>query len=435
MSNSILLKAIVDENGIIKNLTSFQIEKNTSDPKSNSLNDSPEILKVISVPDNGFGPHYVGEYGNELWVSLKKSHDVLRINHDNISDYNVYNGFPNPIFIGRHPITNMFYASQDDSSYIMKINPQNDEIKQIKISPNIGETPVGLISGPNGIWFTLLGNSTNGTGTIGYIDPDDNIFWFKLKTSLGSNASLLHLAFDVDYIDNHNLWLLSSSIINDNALDMVIKLKFDSQWKNMISEEITVVPTQKCQVSTPTSIVDFMLDAVGYKGENVLSKHILDNSCGDGAFLKSIVKRYVEVAKEKKLSPTEIKKGLETYIHGVEIESNSYEKCLKNLNSIFPANYDIRLADALLIKDYDKKMDFVVGNPPYVKIHNLNGQTKNIISQQQLKGMQVFPDITTYPVISLFANSQTSQKFNYSVVELKNNGEEQVNLLSTTELD
>jgi adenine-specific DNA-methyltransferase len=245
------------------------------------------------------------------------------------------------------------------------------------------------------------------------------------------------------------------------------------------------------QVSTPTSIVDFMLDAVGYKGETILNKHILDNSCGDGAFLKRIVKRYVEVAKEKKLSSTETKKGLETYIHGIEIEVNSYKKCVKNLNHIFLANYDIRPGDALFIKDYDKRMDFVVGNPPYVKIHNLNGQTKNIISQQQLKGMvnlyllfyflsfqqlnangkliyitpsflknssskvlrekicqekklihiynfkhqQVFPDITTYPVISLFANSQISQKFNYSVVELKNNGEEQVSLISTTELD
>jgi hypothetical protein len=44
------------------------------------------------------------------------------------------------------------------------------------------------------------------------------------------------------------------------------------------------------QVSIPASIVDFMLDAVGYKEKKVLSKHILDNSCGDGAFLKSIVK-------------------------------------------------------------------------------------------------------------------------------------------------
>jgi adenine-specific DNA-methyltransferase len=245
------------------------------------------------------------------------------------------------------------------------------------------------------------------------------------------------------------------------------------------------------QVSTPDSIVDFMLDAAGYKGESILNKHILDNSCGDGAFLKNIISRYIKVAQEKNFSSAEIKKGLETYIHGVEIDTTAYKNCVKNLNSIFPANYDIKLGDALSIKDYDKKMDFVVGNPPYVKIHNLNGEYKRLISQKQLKGMvnlyllfyllsfqklnstgkliyitpsffksvsskilrekiyqekklvriynfkhqQIFPNITTYPVISLFANSQNSRKFNYSVVELINGEQEKVNLISTTELD
>ncbi|CAG8467243.1 386_t:CDS:10, partial [Gigaspora margarita] len=224
------------------------------------------------------------------------------------------------------------------------------------------------------------------------------------------------------------------------------------------------------QVSTPDIIVDFMLDAVGYQGETILNKHILDNSCGDGAFLKSIVKRYIKAAKEKNLSQKEIKKGLETYIHGVEIDRFAYENCVKNLNAIFSANYDLKLADALFVRNYDKKMDFVVGNPPYVKIHNLNGEYKSIISQKELKGMQlnpagkliyitpsyfksasskilrekicqekklvhiynfkhqqIFPNITTYPVISLFDNSHCSQKFNYSAAELKNGSENKKN--------
>ena len=35
------------------------------------------------------------------------------------------------------------------------------------------------------------------------------------------------------------------------------------------------------QVFTPKLIVEFMLENVGYSGEKILSKHILDNSCGD----------------------------------------------------------------------------------------------------------------------------------------------------------
>src|SRR4051794_40927717 len=85
------------------------------------------------------------------------------------------------------------------------------------------------------------------------------------------------------------------------------------------------------QVSTPGSIVDFMLDAIEYKEETILNKHILDNSCGDGAFLKNIVKRYVKIAQEKNLPYEQIKKGLETYIHGVEIDVATYKNCLKSL--------------------------------------------------------------------------------------------------------
>src|SRR2546423_13755989 len=85
------------------------------------------------------------------------------------------------------------------------------------------------------------------------------------------------------------------------------------------------------QVSTPDAIVEFMLDSVGYSGETILNKHILDNSCGDGAFLKNIVRRYIKLAKEKNLSQKEIKKGLATYIHGIEIDPIAYENCVKNL--------------------------------------------------------------------------------------------------------
>lgn len=239
------------------------------------------------------------------------------------------------------------------------------------------------------------------------------------------------------------------------------------------------------QVSTPSSVVNFMLNVIGYQGKTILNKHILDNSCGDGGFLKSIVKRYVKAAKENYFSYKMIKKGLETYIHGVEIDNFAYEKCIKNLNSIFSANYEIKLANSFFVRDYDKKMDFVVGNPPYVKIHNLNKQYKDIIFQKQLKGMvnlyllfyllsfqqlnstgkliyitpsffkstsskilrekiyqekklvhiynfkcqQVFPKITTYPVIALFSNSHENQKFNYSVIKLKNNRSEKMNLI------
>ena len=47
------------------------------------------------------------------------------------------------------------------------------------------------------------------------------------------------------------------------------------------------------QVYTPDYIVCKILDDVGYRGEGILGKKILDPACGDGRFLCEIVKRII----------------------------------------------------------------------------------------------------------------------------------------------
>ena len=46
------------------------------------------------------------------------------------------------------------------------------------------------------------------------------------------------------------------------------------------------------RVYTPTYMVDNILNLSGYYGEQILNKHAIDNSCGDGAFLCRIINRY-----------------------------------------------------------------------------------------------------------------------------------------------
>ncbi|CAG8732380.1 13650_t:CDS:2, partial [Racocetra persica] len=145
------------------------------DPVTASVTDAPEVIKEIDVPDPGNGPHYIGEYETDLWVSLKESSDVLRINYENSADYNIYKGVASPVFVAQHPINKMFYTGEDASNKLMKINPATGETTQIDVDTSVGTTPVGVMSGPNGIWFTLLGNKTAGTGTFGFIDQSDTI--------------------------------------------------------------------------------------------------------------------------------------------------------------------------------------------------------------------------------------------------------------------
>ena len=128
---------------------------------------------------------------------------------------------------------------------------------------------------------------------------------------------------------------------------------------------------------TPAFIVNNILDLSDYCGDKILQKHVIDNSCGDGAFLIEIVKRYCEESKQKNIKATNTKKELEHFIHGIEINPIERDKCIKNLEAvsnlygIYNVKWDIVCGDALKETRYDGKMDFVLGNPPYIRTHNL----------------------------------------------------------------
>ncbi len=134
---------------------------------------------------------------------------------------------------------------------------------------------------------------------------------------------------------------------------------------------------QSGQVFTPLYLVCDILNAAGYVENNIRKKHIIDNSCGNGAFLSAIVQRYIlEFLKESK-DATLLKHELETYIHGIELDPVAYNECIANLNDLVKdsdiknIHWDIINADTLSVNQFDGKMDFVVGNPPYVRVHNL----------------------------------------------------------------
>lgn len=232
------------------------------------------------------------------------------------------------------------------------------------------------------------------------------------------------------------------------------------------------------QVFTPDFIVCEMLDYADYLvGNDILDKHIIDNSCGNGAFLLQIVERYIQSGLNSKISNNSIIKGLETFIHGIDNDNFAIESCVENLNNLVATygfeniNWDIHHNNTLKVKDYDGKMDFVVGNPPYVRVHNLENtydevkqfkfaeggmtdlylvffeigfnmlnergklcyitpsswlnslaaknmrshiiQYKNLLALIDLEHFQPFDKITTYTLISLFTKNIETEKFNY----------------------
>ena len=138
------------------------------------------------------------------------------------------------------------------------------------------------------------------------------------------------------------------------------------------------------QIFTPRHIVEDILEKADYKGKKILKKHVIDNSCGDGAFLIAFVEKYIDEYKRQQKTLEGISKDLETYIHGIEKDEKIYKDCIENLNKLLKekninkVNWDILNEDTLKVNKYDGKMDYVIGNPPYVRVHNLKEQYKNV---------------------------------------------------------
>jgi hypothetical protein len=217
------------------------------DPGGADVNVAPTVVRTVDIPE-GCGPHYVGEYDDQLWVSLKTSKHVLAIDHTDPTRYHLYAAEPTPIFVARHPDTGIFYASQDDSSRILRIDHQTRQTTQLEVPEHRGGKPVGLVAGPTGLWVALLGTREAGTGTFGRIDRLGGVTWFHLRSSEVADAGLLHIAFDPPAPARQpSVWLLGSSIICDDVLDVVVRVTFDPDYTHIVREEVTVLPTQHCK--------------------------------------------------------------------------------------------------------------------------------------------------------------------------------------------
>ena len=129
------------------------------------------------------------------------------------------------------------------------------------------------------------------------------------------------------------------------------------------------------KIFTPNPVVMHMFYDLLMQKDGFGKKHIIDNSCGDGAFLCEIVNAFFRQLIFQ--NEDYVKNYLETYVHGIEIDPVEYKKCLDNLNDIAEKwgfsgiKWDIQNRDALSCHDYDGKMDYVIANPPYIRTHDL----------------------------------------------------------------
>ena len=142
---------------------------------------------------------------------------------------------------------------------------------------------------------------------------------------------------------------------------------------------------ENCRVFTPSKIVTQMLDLLGY-AENLHGEKILENSCGEGAFLVEIVRRYINDCRRQGIANDDIREGLERDIWGYEIDESHAAHCITKLNAIAEENgiLSVRwniIIDDVLKANIDARFCFAVGNPPYITYSALKEETRSYIKE------------------------------------------------------
>jgi len=124
------------------------------------------------------------------------------------------------------------------------------------------------------------------------------------------------------------------------------------------------------QVYTPSFIVQKILDESGIDSPDFLGKTILDPACGDGRFLVEVVRRIVKYSPE-----SDLEHNLKQ-VYGWDIDLQALELCKIALDEEIATTgiiviWNLAKKDALQEIHCEQKFDFVVGNPPYIRIQHL----------------------------------------------------------------
>ena len=137
-------------------------------------------------------------------------------------------------------------------------------------------------------------------------------------------------------------------------------------------------------VYTPVFVVHKILDDIGYAGVSILGKRIIDPACGDGRFLVEVAKRIIELSPQN-----ELKRNLEC-VHGWDIDSSAIKECIDNLNALvsIPVDWNVRQTNSIKhiqkrslfsTKNKAEQFDYIVGNPPYIRIQHLDIEQRQYI--------------------------------------------------------
>ena len=127
-------------------------------------------------------------------------------------------------------------------------------------------------------------------------------------------------------------------------------------------------------VFTPIWVVDFMIEKIFDSQKISGDEKILDAGCGEGVFATIATQRFA------KLTGKNISEVIERNIYFADISDEYIEKTKQNLQKLSKDKIKKfnAITDDFCFHDFNEKFDFIIGNPPYVRIQNLNGRKEQL---------------------------------------------------------
>jgi len=204
--------------------------------------------------------------------------------------------------------------------------------------------------------------------------------------------SLLDSFIQINNIKTTNKFLLNKI---DGSLfkivDYIKKIKNEFRIKELelLFEHLYSDEIKKMRgiIYTPDHIIKYIVNRV-ISSEGL----VCDPSCGSGGFLLESTNRL------HKISGKDYKEIIESYIYGCDISEKAIERTKIILSLLSELNNepsdDIKfniIKDNSLLLDWNNRFpamknnggfDYVVGNPPYVKLQNMDDETRKVIPRK-----------------------------------------------------
>lgn len=228
----------------------------------------------------------------------------------------------------------------------------------------------------------------------------------------------ISMAILMEYLRRYNISFSNADVeeicngfskMNKNNLDLKNKaeIELDEILFGLLTNGIDLDSRKKSgSERTPDEIIQYMLEIVGYDKDVSNCKSIVDPACGTGTFIKPITQKFVAGLQPtdsviEKLLSEKLIRGYDTKPSNVFITKIVITVTLVANNVVRDIRSVCELMKELPIycEDFlctNEKADFVIGNPPYIRLQNLSKAYRDFIKNNFVSATGRFDIFTCF---------------------------------------